>query len=99
MLATLPTLKVDYSFLGGSSKGDIGGAFRNSEGKVLFQFKKEVKVNLAVQTELLAFREGILMAIVSYWVSSHSFVFEFDSKSIVAWIKNPLSALCQFHNA
>lgn len=35
------------------------------EGKILLQFDKEVSVDLAVQTEVLAFRKGILVAVAS----------------------------------
>lgn len=46
---------------------------------------------------MLAFREGILVEATSRWVSSYSFVFESDSKSIVVWVTDPMSALWLFH--
>lgn len=56
---------MNESFLGGSCRGGIGGVFRNLEGKRLLQFNNKVSVESAVYAELLAFREGILMAAAS----------------------------------
>lgn len=57
--------------------------FRNSEGKVL-QFCTEVCADLPMQMELLAVLKGILVVVVLRWISFHSFLFEFDSQSVVA---------------
>lgn len=64
-----------YLLCVGSSRGGIRGVFRDSKGKVLLQFCKEVI--------LLALQEGIVVASVSRWVLSYSFLFESDSQSIV----------------
>lgn len=39
---------MDDAFLGSSDKWGIVGVFMNLEGKVMFQFRKNVKVELAV---------------------------------------------------
>lgn len=90
---------VDGSFLVNSGRGGIGGGvFRDSENQVLSQFGKEVLLDLTVHAEVVALREGILVAATSRWVSSYYFVFEFDSNSIVAWVVDPVSAPWYFHN-
>lgn len=48
-------------------------------------------MELAVHTEILVFKKGILVAVASYWSLSHSFVFESHSKSVVIWVANPTS--------
>lgn len=55
---------MDGLFLRGTGMG-IGGIFRDSCGKIFIQFGKEVSVESALHTELLAFREGILVAAAS----------------------------------
>lgn len=49
-------VNVDGSFRDGSSREGIGGVFRDFEGKVLLQFSKEVRVQSAMETEVLAMR-------------------------------------------
>lgn len=85
---------MDGSYLGGSGRESIGGVFRYSEGKVLLQFGKEVWVDSALYAELLAFQEDMLVAIASCWASSNFFVFESDSKSVIAWSW----ILCRLHD-
>lgn len=89
----------DESFLGGYGRGGIRGIFLNSRGReVLIQFGKEVELDLAVYVEVLALREGILVVAALRWASSHSFLFESDSQSVVAWVEDPSSAPLSFHN-
>lgn len=38
----------------------------------------------------------ILVAMTSHWYSSHTFMFESNSKSVVAWIADPTSTPWQF---
>lgn len=76
-------INVDESFFGNSGRKSIDGVFRDSEGKVCLQFGKKVHVNSAIYREILAFGEWILVAMVSRWASSHSFVFKSNSKSFV----------------
>lgn len=64
----------------------VRGFFRNSEGEALLQFVKEVCVDSTVHAEVLALREGFLVATASRWVSSQSFVFELDSNFVVAYV-------------
>lgn len=54
------------SWVGRLGIGVIKGLSRNSEGKVLLQFAKEVCVNSAIHVKLLALREEILLAAASY---------------------------------
>lgn len=54
--------EIQMSFLDSSGRR---GIFKDSEGKVLLQFGKEVRVELAVLGELMAVREGILVAATS----------------------------------
>lgn len=42
---------------------------------ILLQFGKAMLVDLAVHVEVLALREGLLVAAASHWTSSHSFSF------------------------
>lgn len=51
-----------------------------------------------VYVEVMTLRVGLLVAAASQWGSSHSFVFEYDSKPVVAWVVDHSSACCQFHN-
>lgn len=85
-------VNVNDSYFGSSGKGGIGGVFRDLDGKVLLQFGKEVLVDSTVHVEVLAFRGEILVAVTSRWVSTYSFLFESDSKSVVAWVVNLSSA-------
>lgn len=91
-------VNVDDFFLGNSRREGIGGIFKNLEGKMLLQFGKEVKEKSTVHAELLTFREEILVATTSRWVSSHHFMFEPDSKLVVLWVANPSSAPWLFQN-
>lgn len=52
--------------------------------EILLQFRKEVWVDSTVHKEVLTLMEGLLMAAVSLWAWSHAFVFESNSKFIVA---------------
>lgn len=49
--------------------------FKDSKGRVLFRFSREVNVDLVVYTEVLGFREGLLMVTTSRWALADSFVF------------------------
>lgn len=53
----------------------------------------------AVHAKILALRESPLMAAALRWASSHSFVFESNYKSVVAWIVDPSSVPWHFHTA
>lgn len=88
---------IDGYFLGESDRGDIKGMFRDSEGRALLQFGRDVKMDLAIHEEVLALQEGLLVEATSRWVSTHSFVFESDCKSIVAWTADRMSAPWRFH--
>lgn len=90
-------VNVNGCFLGGLGKVGIRGVFRDSEGRVLLQFCKEVIVDLAVEAEVLALREGLLVAVTSCWASTHSFMFKSDLSSIITWAVNPLSAPWRHH--
>lgn len=80
------------------AKGDIGRVLKDSEGKVLIQFEKEVLLDSAVHAELLSFKEDILVAAASRWASIHSFVFELDSQLVVTWASNLSSVPWRFLN-
>lgn len=43
----------------------------------------------AIYAEVLALREGLLVAATLRWASSHSSMFESFSKLVVAWVANP----------
>lgn len=88
---------MDKLFFGGSSRSGIGSIFRNSGWRVLAQFRKEVVVDLVVHADVLALREGLLAVVASRWTSSHFFVFESDSQSVVA-CADPSKALWRFRN-
>lgn len=42
-------------------RGGIGGLIRDSKGKFLIQFSKEVMVDLVIHAEVLTFREGLVV--------------------------------------
>lgn len=65
---------------------------------MLLQFGKEVRVESAVHAKLLAFRKGILVAATFRWTSSHPFVFQLDTKSVIAWNANPSLESWRFQN-
>lgn len=69
-------VNIDVSFLGGTGRGGIGGIFRNSNGRVLIQFGKQVSTDSVVHAEIMALREGLVVAATWQWASSHSFMFE-----------------------
>lgn len=46
--------------------GSIGAVFRDLEGRVLLKFGREVNVDSTVHVEVLAFREGLLVAAKSW---------------------------------
>lgn len=71
--------------------------FRDSEGRVLLQFSKEVSVGLDVHVEVLALREGLLVAEVSRWALMHLFMFKSDCQLVVAWVADPMSVSWHFH--
>lgn len=48
-------------------------------------------VDLAVYTEIMALWEMLLVAVTLSWVSTHSFIFEFDTQFVVVWAVDPLS--------
>lgn len=51
---------------------------------MLLQFGKEVFADSVIHADVLALREGLVKAVISHWAFSHSFMFEFDSKFVVA---------------
>lgn len=70
----------------------------DSDGNVLLPFSKEVSVESAIHEKFIAFREEMLVAAASCWVSSHSFLFKSHSHSIVTWVVDPASAPWRFIN-
>lgn len=44
------------------------------------------------------FTGGLLVTAASLCVSSYSFIFESNSKSVVAWVTDPVSTPWRFHN-
>lgn len=42
--------------------------------------------------------EGLLVTVASRWTSSHSFMFESDSKLVVVWVVNHSSTSWDFYN-
>lgn len=61
-------VNIDKSFLGDSNIKGIDGVFRNSKGRVLLEFGREVSVDSTVHVEVLALREGLLVVATSRWV-------------------------------
>lgn len=59
---------------------------------MLLQFGKEMCVDAVIHPEVLILWECSLVIAASRWTSSDSFVFESDSKSLVAWVGNSTSA-------
>lgn len=72
--------------------------FRDSDGRVLLQFFKEVCVDSTIYAEVMTLREGLLVAAVSRWSSSYSFMFELNCKSVIVWVANPILAMWNFQN-
>lgn len=62
-----------------------------------FQLSKEVGVDLAVQTKVLALRKDLLIVETSHCATFYSFMFEFDLRSFV-WVGDPTSSSWRFHN-
>lgn len=65
---------MDASFnpLLGASR--IGGVFRDHFGSFLMHFAKQVEANSAIHAEVLAIREGMLVATTSRWSGVASFI-------------------------
>lgn len=57
---------MNSSFMGDLSRESIGGIVRDSKGKVLIQFCKEVRGDSTVHAEVVASREGLLVAVASH---------------------------------
>lgn len=75
------------------------GIFKDLKEGLLLQFRKEVRVESTVHDELMPVREGILVTVALWWVSSDPFMFESNSKSVVSWsVANSSSAPWQFQN-
>lgn len=81
-------INVDVSYTTGSNQAGIGGTFRYHEGSILLHFNKHVQANSMIQSEALIIREGFLIAVVSRWSQSSSFVIELDSENGVSWFSN-----------
>lgn len=58
------------------------GVFRDHDGRVLFEFGKEVCIDSDGHAELMALRERLLVEAASL----HSFLFESDCKSIIVLV-------------
>lgn len=55
-----------------------------------------MEVELVIHAEVMALRKGLLVVVVSRWASTHSFLFELDSKSAISWVVNPSFSPWQF---
>lgn len=51
-----------------------------------------------VHAEFMGLRKGLLVTVALWSATSHSFMFESDCKSAVAWVANSISTLWHFHN-
>lgn len=76
-------VNMDDFFWGGLDREGIEEEFRYSKGSVLLQFCKEVRVELAAEMEVLELLECLLVVVGSHWVSTHSFLFKSNLRSVV----------------
>lgn len=76
----------------------IGGIFRDSESTTLLHFAKFVMVNSAIEAEVMAIREAILVAVVSRRSTTSTFGIESDFPNVVGYLANPFAAPWKFPN-
>lgn len=63
-------VNVDGSFSSMSGASGIGGVFRDHLGTVLLHFAKHVKADSTIHAEILAIKDGFLIAAASRWSGS-----------------------------
>lgn len=59
-------VNIDGSYKTESEKEGIEGVFWDANGMILMQFSKELSVDSTIHLELLAIREGLLLAEASH---------------------------------
>lgn len=91
------SIKVNVDGSYSPSSSGIGGVFRDHRASLL-HFSKQVEAISAIHTEVLAIREGILIAAACRWYNLAHFQFESDSCNAVSWIRDPSSTPWRFQN-
>lgn len=89
-------VNVDSSFSVESGSSRIDSVLRDHFGNIILYFGKYVSVESVVHVEILAIREGLLIAPTFRWANSSSFACEFDSSNVVNCYSNPSSSLWKF---
>lgn len=80
---------MDDSFHPVSSASGIGGVLKDHSSSFLLHFTKHVEANSTIHVEVLAIREGILVAATSRWSGVSTFIIESDSSNVVSWFSDP----------
>lgn len=83
-------INVDGFFLSFGVSG-IEGVFKDHLGAVLLHFVKQANADSTIYTEILATREGLLIAGASKWFDSIAFEVESNSTNVVSWYLNSSS--------
>lgn len=91
-------INVDGSFSSTTGARGIGGVFRDYSGTVLLHFAKQVKVNSAIYAEVLAIKEGILIAAAFRWSDVAPLDIESDSTNVISLFVSPTSTQWRFQN-
>lgn len=85
-------INVDDSFQPLSGASGIGGVLRDHIGSFLLHFAKQVEADSAIHAEVLAIKEGMLVAAASKWSGTTTFIIESDSSNAVSWFCDPSGA-------
>lgn len=94
------TIKVNvggssYPFSGAS---EIGRVLKDHCGSFQMHFAKQVEADLAIEAEVLAIREGMLVATASKWLGAATFIIKSDYSNAVSWFYNPSRSSWRFQS-
>lgn len=76
-------VNTDRSFTTGFTHGGNGGIFHDDQINPLLHFGKQTDAKSGIHAEILAIKEGFLIASASQWANLAWFIFELDSSNVV----------------
>lgn len=74
----------DESFSAESHRSGIGIIFQDHSSNILPHFSKEITMDTTILIEIIAIKEGLLIAAASRWSLTSPFYLEIDSANIVS---------------
>lgn len=97
-LVSMIKINMNGSLMNTSNQGGIGGIFRDDQGSHLLHFGKQVVTESTIYVEILAIREGFLVAAVSHQSNCAYFIFKLNSSNAVIWFSDLSRAPWRFQN-